>query len=166
MLPRISWTCCVVCVILGCGASYFSHWWSTWCLCLANIKRYFNLNNGLVKIQTSKPVGFMQSCSRWLPLAWVAEFHAVLHLVSCACHPHADVVYMRMLSAHTCHLHVHIICMSSTHAHVIRTSSAALLMVSVDLNYLSTLTGSGYWMEFVTTMLSYFISGSYKWFVR
>ena len=58
------------------------------------------------------------------------------------------------------------VCRSSTCTHVIHTSSAALLMVSVDLNYLSTLTGSGYWMEFVTRMLSRFISGSYKWFVR
>ena len=58
--------------------------------------------------------------------------YRMYNLVSAHCH------------AHTCHLHVHIICMSSTHAHVIRTSSAALLMVSVDLNYLSTLTGTGY----------------------
>ena len=48
-----------------------------------------------------------------------------------------------------CHLHAHVVCMSSApahhpHTHVIRTSSAALLMVSMDLNYLSTLTGSGY----------------------
>ena len=72
--------------------------------------------------------------------------------------------------------HLHIICTSSTGVYivhmlsagtyVIHTSSAELLMVSVDLNYLSTLTGSGYWMEFVARMLSCFISGSYKWFVR
>ena len=36
------------------------------------------------------------------------------------------------------------VCRSSTCTHVIHTSSTALLMVSVDLNYLSTLTGSGY----------------------
>ena len=38
-------------------------------------------------------------------------------------------------------------CMLSAHrlqAHVIHMSSAELLMVSVDLNYLSTVTGTGY----------------------
>ena len=135
---------------------------------------------------TRKPVGFMQSCcpvrttctllddvrttSRPGPrqiLAWVAQFYAVLHPAShacrlhiiCTCHLHVHVIC-------TCHLHVHIIHMHTCHPHVIRMSSAALLMVSVDLNYLSTLTGTGYWMEFVARMLSYFISGSYKWFVR
>ena len=57
-------------------------------------------------------------------------------------------------------------CTSSAGVYVICMSSAALLMVSVDLNYLSTVTGTGYWMEFVTRMLSCFISGSYKWFAR
>ena len=33
---------------------------------------------------------------------------------------------------------------SSAGVHVIRMSSAALLMVSIDLNYLSTVTGTGY----------------------
>ena len=35
-------------------------------------------------------------------------------------------------------------CMSSAGTYVIRTSSAELLMVSVDLNYLSTVTETGY----------------------
>ena len=66
----------------------------------------------------------------------------------------------------------HNICMSSTGMYMIRTlsagtyvipmSSAELLMVSVDLKNLSTLTGTGYLMEFVARMLSCFISGSYK----
>ena len=56
--------------------------------------------------------------------------------------------------------------MSSTGRYVIHTLSAALLMVSIDLNYLSTVTGTCYWMEFVTRMLSCFISGSCKWFAR
>ena len=79
--------------------------------------------------------------------------HAVhtchLHMSSahviCTCRPH-------MSSAHvicTCHLHMSSTCAhhlrtSSTCTHVIRTSSVALLMVSVDLNYLSTLTGTSY----------------------
>ena len=48
---------------------------------------------------------------------------------SITCMSSAHCLYMR-----TRHLHMH----------VVRTSSAALLMVSVDLNYLSTLTGTGY----------------------
>ena len=51
-----------------------------------------------------------------------------------------------------CHLHVvcmssagvYVIHMSSAGMCVIHTSSAALLMVTVDLNYLSTVTGTGY----------------------
>ena len=39
-------------------------------------------------------------------LAQVAQFHAVLHLVWCACHPWTCMSY-------TCYLHI--ICMSSTH---------------------------------------------------
>ena len=47
------------------------------------------------------------------------------------------------------HTHVicrsgYIICMSSTGGYIICMSSATLLMVTVDLNYLSTLTGTGY----------------------
>ena len=118
-------------------------------------------------------------------LAWVAQFYAVLHPVSCACHAHVIHTHcLYMLSAHvirTCHSHTssaHVIhmctssayaicmCPSSTCTHVICTSSVALLMVSMDLNYLSTLKGTGYWMEFVTRMLSSFISGSCKWFMR
>ena len=78
------------------------------------------------------------------------DMHIVHVLSTCTCCLH--VVHTCMLSA--CHLHLHVICMSSghiictcmssTHAHVIHTSSAALLMVSMDLNYLSTLTGTGY----------------------
>ena len=59
---------------------------------------------------------------------------------------------------------MYVIRMSSAGTYVICTSSAELLMVSMDLNYLSTVTGTGYWMEFVATMLSCFISGSCKWF--
>ena len=40
--------------------------------------------------------------------------------------------------------HPHIVCTSSAGGYVIHTSSAALLMVGVDLNYLSTVTGTGY----------------------
>ena len=36
------------------------------------------------------------------------------------------------------------VCTSSAGVYVICMSSAALLMVSIDLNYLSTLTGTGY----------------------
>ena len=51
-----------------------------------------------------------------------------------------------------CHLDVmrtssvggYIICMLSAGGYVIHMSSAALLMVTVDLNYLSTVTGTGY----------------------
>ena len=53
----------------------------------------------------------MQSCSRWLPLAWIAQFHAVLHPASCACHPHMHVICISSA-------HVVCTCMSSTHAHV------------------------------------------------
>ena len=38
----------------------------------------------------------------------------------------------------------HIVRTSSAGMYVIHMSSAALLMVSVDLNYLSTVTGTGY----------------------
>ena len=62
------------------------------------------------------------------------------HMLSACGHClHADVVHMQTSSTHVIRT-----CTSSTHAHVIPTSSAALLMVSVDLNYLSTLTGTGY----------------------
>ena len=53
------------------------------------------------------------------------------------CMSHLDIV--RMSSAGR-----YIICMSCTGGYIIRMSSAALLMVTVDLNYLSTLTGTGY----------------------
>ena len=71
---------------------------------------------------------------------------------------------IRTLSAggyiiHTSSAGMYVICTSSAGTYVIHMSSAELLMVSMDLNYLSTLTGSGYWMEFVTRMLSCFISG-------
>ena len=59
---------------------------------------------------------------------------------------------------------MYVIRMLSAGTYVIRTSSAELLMVSMDLNYLSTVTGTGCWMEFFATMLSCFISGSCKWF--
>ena len=49
-----------------------------------------------------------------------------------------------VIRMHTSSAHVVCTCTLSAHAHVIRISSAALLMVSMDLNYLSTLTGSGY----------------------
>ena len=83
------------------------------------------------------------------------------------CRRHADDTRVRLhwrfqLADDICH--PHIVRTSSAGMYVIRTSSAALLMVSVDLNYLSTVTGTGYWMEFVTRILSCFISGSYKWF--
>ena len=70
------------------------------------------------------------------------------------------------MSSRTLSAGVHVIRMLSAGMYVIHMSSAALLMVSVDLNYLSTVTETGYWMEFVTRMLSCFISGSCKWFVR
>ena len=144
-----------------------------------------------VKEITRKLVGFMQSCCHmWMTcmlpddvqttsrlgprqiLAWVAQFYVVLHPVSGACclhvirthHPHTSSAHVvRMCTSYT---HIIRMCTSSTCTHVICTSSAVLLMVSVDLNYLSTLTGTGYWMEFVARMLSCFISGSYKWLVR
>ena len=65
--------------------------------------------------------------------------------VVCTCHLHmssAHIIRMCMSSAHVIFMRT-----SSRCTHVIRTSSAALLMVSVDLNDLSTLTGTGYWME-------------------
>ena len=77
-----------------------------------------------------------------------------VHIIcmSSACHLHAHVICMSSTPA--CHPHLHVICTcmssacytdtSSAHTHVIHTSSAALLMVNMDLNYLSTLTGSGY----------------------
>ena len=129
----------------------------------------------LTAVQTSKPLfGFMQSCSRWLrvllpELPNSMQYYTWRHMhVVRTCHPHLHIVRTCTLSTPACHPHLHVVhtCMLSAHAHVIRTSSAALLMVSMDLNYLSTLTGSGYWMEFVARMLSCFISGSYKWFVR
>ena len=91
---------------------------------------------------TSKPVGFMQSCSRWLPLAWVTQFHAVLHLASCACRPRV----VCMLS--TCHLRVictcaYVVHTRTHHLHVVCRPSAPLLMVTVGLNYLLL------WQEFV-----------------
>ena len=51
-----------------------------------------------------------------------------------------------------CHSHIvcissaggYVIRMSSAGGYIIRMSSAALLMVTVDLNYLSTLTGTGF----------------------
>ena len=39
---------------------------------------------------------------------------------------------------------MYVICTSSAGTYVIHTSSAELLMVSVDLNYLSTVTETGY----------------------
>ena len=46
--------------------------------------------------------------------------------------------------------HLYVIRMSSAGWYIIHTSSAALLMVTIVLNYLSTMTGIGYWIEFVT----------------
>ena len=120
--------------------------------------------------KTSKPLGFMQSCCtvlfcqknaqiiiiiinfqeqdgfllsdlpdlRLLLVKLIAETQANTCLScpilcsttpSITCMSSAHRLYMR-----TCHLHTHVVC----------TSSAALLMVSVDLNYLSTLRGTGY----------------------
>ena len=124
---------------------------------------------------TSKPVGFMQSCSRWLPLAWVAEFHAVLHLASHTCCLH--IVHMWMSSTCRCRLHMHIVCMHmlSTchpHLHIIRTHTCHPHIIcstphgqhGPKLSFYS----DRIWLlnRFVTRMLSCFISGSYKWFVR
>ena len=93
-----------------------------------------------------------------------------MHIVNAIC----------MLSAH-----VHIICLSSLtllaypiihnleriyilYAHYVQWSLTCFFLTdnAVDHNYLSTVTGTGYWMEFVSTMLSCFISGSCKWFER
>ena len=85
----------------------------------------------------------MQSCSRWLPflLPELPNFmqyytrhhvHIIRTCTSSACHLH-----MSFTPAPHLHLHVIRTYMLSTCAHVIRTSSAALLMVSTDLNYLS-----------------------------
>ena len=96
----------------------------------------------LILNPTRKPVGFMQSCcpmqttcmllddvwttSRLGPrqiLAWVAQFYAVLHPASCACHPHVvHTCHPHVSSAHiicTCHLHMHIIHMHTCHLHII-----------------------------------------------
>ena len=96
----------------------------------------------LILNPTRKPVGFMQSCcpmqttcmllddvwttSRLGPrqiLAWVAQFYAILHPASCACHPHVvHTCHPHMSSAHiicTCHLHMHIIHMHTCHLHII-----------------------------------------------
>ena len=54
------------------------------------------------------------------------------------CHPE------RRPQACTSSAGMHVIRMLSAGMYVIRTSSAALLMVSIDLNYLSTMTGTGY----------------------
>ena len=129
-------------------------------MCLGSTFILFSMVSNFVidyfpkNILTSQPVGCMQSCSRWLLLARVAQFHAVLHPASYACHLHvvricrlhADVICMQTSSACRRHPHADVIHKQtlSAHAHVIHTSSAALLMVSVDLNYLSTLTGTGY----------------------
>ena len=48
------------------------------------------------------------------------------------------------MSSETSSAGMHVIRMLSAGMYVIRTSSAALLMVSVDLNYLSAVTGTGY----------------------
>ena len=50
---------------------------------------------------------------------------------------HLDIV-------HTLSAGGYVICMSSAGGYIIRMLSAALLMVTMDLNYLSTLTGTGY----------------------
>ena len=78
--------------------------------------------------------GFMQSCS-CLSCRILCSTTPGVTCTSSACRLHAHVICM--LSA--CHPDT-----SSAHTHIIHTSSAALLMVSMDLNYLSTLTGSGY----------------------
>ena len=67
--------------------------------------------------------------------------------VQMTCGQHADDTRVRLcwrfqLADDICHLHI--IRMSFAGVYIIHTSSAALLMVSVDLNYLSTVTGSGY----------------------
>ena len=88
-------------------------------------------------------------------LAWVAQFHAVLHLVSSECRLHIILTLSGDTNLiHTSSAGMYIIHMWSAGTYVIRTSSAEFLMVRVDLNYLSTVTGTGYWMEFVTTILS------------
>ena len=94
-----------------------------------NVTKHF-----CTKELTSKPVGFMQSCSRWLPLAWVAEFHAVLHLASHARHPHMDVIRTQMSSTCRCCLHIHTVCMRMSsacclHLHVIRTHTCHLHII-------------------------------------
>ena len=123
-----------------------------------------------VKITTSKPVGFMQSCCavlfcrkkcsnnnnnnnfqeqdgfllsdlpdlRLLLVKLIAKTQANTYLscpILCSTTPSVTC----MSSAHHLYMHTH-----HLHTHVVRMSSAALLMVSVDLNYLSTLTGTGY----------------------
>ena len=146
----------------------------------------------LMTVKTSKPVGFMQSCCavlfcrkkcsnnnnnnnfqeqdgfllsdlpdlQLLLVKLIAKTQANTCLscwILCSTTPSVTC----MSSAHRLHM-----CTHHLHMHVVCMSSAALLMVSVDLNYLSTLTGTGYWMEFVARMLSCFISESCKWFVR
>ena len=148
-----------------------------WIQCIYSVQNIC-LKGHLRQLLTSKPsFSFMQSCSRWLRfllpelpnfMQYYTRRHVHIVHTRTSSTPSAHVIRTCTSSASAHHLHLHVIhiCMSSAHAHVIHTSSAALLMVSMDLNYLSTLTGSGYWMEFVARMLSCFISGSYKWFVR
>ena len=69
------------------------------------------------------------------------------------CGLHESEIWLEIwLADDICHPHivctssagVYVIWMSSAGTYVIHTLSAALLMVRVDLNYLSTVTGTGY----------------------
>ena len=77
----------------------------------------------------------------------------------CKSHFYYCYLHMYMSSAY---LRIYILC-----AHYVQWSLTCFFLTdnAVDHNYLSTLTGTGYWIEFVTRILSCFISGSCKWFV-
>ena len=99
--------------------------------------------------------------------AWVAEFHAVLHLASRARRPcivcmssahHLHIV--RVSSAHACVICActYVVHTRTRHPHIVRRPSAPLLIVTVGPELSFTVTGICYWMEFVAGMLNWIVS--------
>ena len=94
------------------------------------------------------------------PLSMSSLYCLQMHIL---CTSQFYCCYLHMYMSCTYYLRIYILC-----AHYVQWSLTCFLITdnAVDHNYLSTVTGTGYWMEFVATMLSCFISGSCKWFGR
>ena len=70
-----------------------------------------------IEFLTSKPVGFMQSCSRWLPSSCLScrISCSTTPIIMCTSSAHAHCPHV----IRTCHPHLHIVHIHKCHPHII-----------------------------------------------